>query len=501
MKVADIWKKSTEYFPVEKLKCRDLLPVYEKFREVGYTEKNALDRLKTGYLAYAKLRDFPKYLAAGLKDDTDIDRLVKLFLLNLKIPAYHARKTFGSNVLNIMLDTGMITRIDNTEIKSAVDIFPCGDCFIVTDQCFTDVCVPKHVYPLMSDSYYLARSMITEPVEKSLDLCTGSGVQAITASRFSKKVIGVDINPRAINFARFNALLNQADNVEFRKGNLYDVLKGEKFDRIYSNPPFVPSPEKRVYFRDGGRSGEDVLEKIVAGLETHLNDSGICQIVTLLVFTGGDYNKKVATWVPGRKFHIFSIHSSNVDIEDYIILHLGGIQGLSFQQYSEKVNAWINSYRDAGIERVAQGLINLKHTDAEPESDIKMMKDIIPDGCGKRIKAWLDTVTAREGNHLADTLMDNTLVISGDVESITERKIIGGGIEHEVVFHKTSPSLPTLITLEEKILLDSIDEKPVKVKDLLDIYSRRNPGSHEKFIDVIMALLKEGILENQKSDF
>jgi carbamoyltransferase len=326
MKVEDIYRKSTEYFPVEKLTSKDLLPVYNKLSEIGYNEKNILEKLQVDYITFAKRHEIPKYLATTLKKNTPTDQLIKLFLLSLSVPESDVRETLGKEVFEIMLDMGLLSKTGEKAINSPINIFPCRGCLIVTDSSFVNVCVPKHVYPLMNDSYNLAHSIIMEPCEKTLDLCTGSGVQAIVASKFSKKVIGVDVNPRALNFARFNALLNQADNVEFRKGDLYEAVKGEKFDRILSNPPFVPSPEKRVYFRDGGPSGEDILKRIVAGLKDHLNEGSMCQIVTLLVFTGSDYNEKVASWVSGDNHHIFSIHAPRINVEDHIIYHLCAIR-------------------------------------------------------------------------------------------------------------------------------------------------------------------------------
>ena len=74
-----------------------------------------------------------------------------------------------------------------------------------------------------------------------LDLGTGCGVLAILVSSFSKEVIGTDLNPRAINFAQFNSLLNQAKDVSFYHGDLYNPVKSVQFNMILSNPPSLIS--------------------------------------------------------------------------------------------------------------------------------------------------------------------------------------------------------------------------------------------------------------------
>ncbi|CAM9411626.1 unnamed protein product, partial [Phaeothamnion confervicola] len=60
-----------------------------------------------------------------------------------------------------------------------------------------------------------------------LDLCAGSGVQGIAAAAlYAAEVVCVDVNPRAVRFARFNAHLNGvADQVTCLFGDLYGALE------------------------------------------------------------------------------------------------------------------------------------------------------------------------------------------------------------------------------------------------------------------------------------
>jgi ribosomal protein L11 methylase PrmA len=53
------------------------------------------------------------------------------------------------------------------------------------------------------------------------DLGTGSGILALASKRFGAgRVIGIDIDPKAISIAKANARLNKIDNVDFRLGDL-----------------------------------------------------------------------------------------------------------------------------------------------------------------------------------------------------------------------------------------------------------------------------------------
>ncbi len=75
-----------------------------------------------------------------------------------------------------------------------------------------------------------------------LDLGTGSGVLGLRGASHCDRVTAVDINPRALMFAGFNAHLNFVDNIELLEGSWFEPVAGRRFDLIVSNPPYVVSP-------------------------------------------------------------------------------------------------------------------------------------------------------------------------------------------------------------------------------------------------------------------
>ena len=53
------------------------------------------------------------------------------------------------------------------------------------------------------------------------DFGTGSGILALAAERFGAgRVVGIDVDPKAISVAKANARLNKIDNVDFKLGDL-----------------------------------------------------------------------------------------------------------------------------------------------------------------------------------------------------------------------------------------------------------------------------------------
>jgi release factor glutamine methyltransferase len=139
------------------------------------------------------------------------------------------------------------------------------------------------VFRPISDSRFLAdvlREQTLPPQARALDLCTGSGILALTAAlRGARDVTAVDVSRRAVLTVRLNARLNGV-KVRALRGDLFAPVAGLRFDAITSNPPYVPSDDdtlpttgpQRAW--EAGRDGRLVLDRIVAAAADHLRPGG-----------------------------------------------------------------------------------------------------------------------------------------------------------------------------------------------------------------------------------
>ena len=142
------------------------------------------------------------------------------------------------------------------------------------------------VFRPRSDSWMLARALADEGLPSGarvLDVCSGSGVLAITAARGGAQATAVDISLRAVLCTRLNARLNGV-RVRAVRGDLLAAVGDEQFDAIVSNPPYLPGdPElpqsgaQRAW--EGGHDGRALLDRLCEQAPRHLAPRGVLLVV------------------------------------------------------------------------------------------------------------------------------------------------------------------------------------------------------------------------------
>lgn len=128
-----------------------------------------------------------------------------------------------------------------------------------------------------------------------LDLCCGSGAVGISLAKICSnvKVTATDISAEAVATAEANAE-DLRVKVRFLTGDMFEPVKGRKFDMIVSNPPYIRTnmisilqeevkDHEPLNALDGGRDGLDFYRTIVEKAADFLKPEGF-----LLVEIGHD---------------------------------------------------------------------------------------------------------------------------------------------------------------------------------------------------------------------
>ncbi|MCC5465362.1 carbamoyltransferase C-terminal domain-containing protein [Pelosinus baikalensis] len=292
----------------------------------------------------------------------ELEDLLRLFLLRDSLKKERITEILGECCFQNLCNLGIIIPRGNL-FASRVDIYCVNEFFIATDHRYMiyeeDKIQENPVMYIGMDSLGLVHTVPKYLSKNTLDLCTGSGIQAITASCYSKKVVGIDINPRAIRFARFNAQLNGISNIKFVEGNLYVPIGNEKFDTILANPPFVPSPDSNLDFRDGGNNGEKLLEVIIKNADLHLSDAGSLFIVTDLVNVH-HYEEKLNQWWGETKADKLILTTADRNDVLFSIPHCHYPFEQTIEQYNAELDMWIQNFNCSSISSVNFGYILIK---------------------------------------------------------------------------------------------------------------------------------------------
>ncbi|MFF8815965.1 class I SAM-dependent methyltransferase [Streptomyces pactum] len=374
----------------------------------GFTADGLLDLLGApAYAALARGETVPAERAT--RQDGPLATLVRLFLLQRPVPYRQADAVLP---LAECLADGWLVGDGGTgegpaeQVRAVVDIRPYGgpegeDWWIVSDlgcavggangaAAARGVDRSRLVLGVGGASTTLAGVTVRKPAGKALDLGTGSGIQALHATRHATRVTATDVNPRALEFTRLTLALSGAPEADLRQGSLFEPVAGETFDLIVSNPPFVISPARsapagpdtdgpdtdgtdadaspfgRLVYRDGGLGGDALCRTLVRESAAHLNDGGWCQLLANWEHVAGeDWRDRLRSWVPDG-CDAWIVQREVQDVTQYAELwlrdagdHLGDPA-----RYAARYDAWLEEFRSRGTTAVGFGWITLRKTGA-----------------------------------------------------------------------------------------------------------------------------------------
>ena len=151
-----------------------------------------------------------------------------------------------------------------------------------------------------------------QPVNRILDLCTGSGCIAIACAHYfpEAEVDALDISVDALNVAQINienhGVIEQVIPIQ---SDVFSSIPGQKYDLIVSNPPYVDQEDVDSLPAEfhhepeiglgSGSDGLDITRKILAQASQHLTENGVlvCEVGNSQIHVEATYPEVDFLWL------------------------------------------------------------------------------------------------------------------------------------------------------------------------------------------------------------
>jgi len=328
-------------------------------KDAGYNETALAETL--GLSCVHESQDF-ELIYRRVRADSPYNILVQLFWLGRSVSEQALRRNLPDLDIEGLEGIGLLTR-QNGAIRSVVKLGPYHELLMASDfepGIHGDLSA-DHVLGVSAASLSLANVTIRRKVKTVLDLGSGAGIQAFLAAGHAEHVIGTDTNPRALNFAKFNAKLNDIDNIEWLQGSLYEPVAEQKFELIVSNPPFVISPESRFIFRDTNLPGDSLSEQVVCGVGERLTEGGFgCILFNWHHKNEEDWDCRPQSWASNTGCDGWLISFKSTDPLTYAADWLQTSVGQNSPDYGRYLDEWMAYYEQMGIRRISAGTMVMR---------------------------------------------------------------------------------------------------------------------------------------------
>jgi methylase of polypeptide subunit release factors len=299
-------------------------------------------------------------LLARTDGDSKLALLARLFFVCWPVQEAQCRIRLTDSFVDAALECGLLVQ-DAGELIASAAIFPLRSRLIACDSARTRTTQPDMVTGPSASTHFLARLAVSGDAENTLDLGTGTGVLALEAARYSRSVIGTDINERALQFARFNAALNGIENVDWRCGDAFVPVAREHFTRIIANPPFFLTPGHTFTYCDSPLELDGFTARLARECSTHLEEGGYYQMICEWVEVAGEsWEQRLRDWTAESKCDVLVLLAPRLTPIAYAekrtreaSLMQAGAAEHSFQQR-------LSYLRERNVTQVLAGVISLR---------------------------------------------------------------------------------------------------------------------------------------------
>lgn len=240
---------------------------------------------------------------------------------------------------------------------------------------------PDHVLGIGAASLSLLGATPTDSVPSMLDLGCGSGVQLLGVVNPDCQLTGIDIDPRATALAAGNlAAAGLAAQTTLATGSWFEPVKGQKFARIVSNPPFVVGTGQVGHtYRDSEFQLDGATKFVAQSMQEHLVPDGLAVMMGAWCHSEAEpWQARVASWFADQQdVEVWVVQRELVDVFTYVHTWLVD-ESLSptSPEFNAAATRWLELFDQAGVTHVGMGFISIHNLDAAGRSASVVCEEI-----------------------------------------------------------------------------------------------------------------------------
>ena len=259
----------------------------------------------------------------GHGTDNPIDEAKQLILATLGLSLFIPTEFYSANLTNDekqalfdIIQKRISDRVPTPYLTNQA--WFCGHSFYIDER----VLIPRSPIGELIDNHF--QSLLSQPPQQILDLCTGSGCIGIAcAYAFPEAQVDItDISLEALDVAQQNIDLHEMNfRVTPMLSDLFNDIPAKKYDLIVTNPPYVDNedmddlPDEFSYepklALEAGFDGLDIVKRILNDAIHYLSPQGIlvCEVGNSWVSLQEQYPQVPFNWLEFERggLGVFSI--------------------------------------------------------------------------------------------------------------------------------------------------------------------------------------------------
>jgi len=307
---------------------------------------------------------------------------------------------------------------------------------------------PDHVLGIGGATTSLLGLTIRDHVASALDIGTGCGIQALYLATHADRVVATDLSGRACAITRFNAALNGVD-IDVRQGSLFEPVRGETFDLIVSNPPFVIIPDSvrasgsgLLEYRDGGMERDNLIAEVISRAPSHLTPGGTLQMLANWEVPAGTdpdtgWSARVEEWLADLDVDAWVVQRDVLDPARYVEMWLRDSGGslMDREEWETEYADWLEDFYRAGVGAIGMGFVALRRPPSSASLPSAATVHVFDEELGGQTPRGVDVARALDSLHLPAPLPDLRLRRAPDVTE--ERHHVPGEPQpHVIIEHQ-----------------------------------------------------------------